>query len=115
MAPMAEGLRITTGAELSAPGAGLTPIQLKSAEAAARSLIDLGAAVEPEPWLGTRPCMTDMLPVLGPAEGHRGLWMHFGHGHQGFTLGPATARMLAELMSGEQPLVDPTAYRPDRF
>jgi D-lysine oxidase len=115
MAPMAEGLRITTGAELSAPGAGLTPIQLKSAEAAARSLIDLGAAVEPEPWLGTRPCMTDMLPVLGPAEDHRGLWMHFGHGHQGFTLGPATARILAELMSGEQPLVDPTAYRPDRF
>ena len=115
MAPMAKGLRITTGAELSAPDAGLTPIQLESAEAAARTLIDLGAPVEPEPWLGTRPCMTDMLPVLGPATPHPGLWMHFGHGHQGFTLGPTTARILAELMSGETPVVDPAAYRPDRF
>jgi D-amino-acid dehydrogenase len=115
MAPMAKGLRITTGAELSAPNAGLTPIQLASAEAAARKLIDLGKPVEPEPWLGTRPCMTDMLPVLGPAAGKPGLWMHFGHGHQGFTLGPATARILAELMSGEEPVVDASAYRPDRF
>jgi D-amino-acid dehydrogenase len=115
MAPMAKGVRITTGAELAAPDAGLTPIQLKSAEAAARSLIDLGAPVEPEPWLGTRPCMTDMLPVVGAAAGRPGLWMHFGHGHQGFTLGPITARLLAELMSGEEPVVDPAAYRPDRF
>jgi D-amino-acid dehydrogenase len=115
MAPMEKGLRITTGAELSAPDAGLTPIQLASAERAARELIDLGKPVEPEPWLGTRPCMTDMLPVLGPAAGRAGLWMHFGHGHQGFTLGPVTARILAELMSGEGPVVDPSPYRPDRF
>jgi D-amino-acid dehydrogenase len=115
MAPMAKGLRITTGAELSAPDAGLTPIQLELAEAAARKLIDLGKPVEPEPWLGTRPCMTDMLPVFGPARGQAGLWMHFGHGHQGFTLGPTTARILAEMMSGEEPAVDPYAYRPDRF
>jgi D-amino-acid dehydrogenase len=41
--------------------------------------------------------------------------MHFGHGHQGFTLGPVTARIVAELMSGETPSVDATVYRPDRF
>jgi D-amino-acid dehydrogenase len=115
MAPMAKGLRITTGAELSTPDAGLTPIQLELAEAAARKLIDLGKPVEPEPWLGTRPCMPDMLPVLGRARAHPRLWMHFGHGHQGFTLGPTTARILAEMMSGEEPAVDPYAYRPDRF
>jgi D-amino-acid dehydrogenase len=115
MAPMTNGVRITTGAELSAPDAGLTPVQLGSAEAAARKLIDLGSPVEAEPWLGTRPCMVDMLPVLGPAAGQPGLWMNFGHGHQGFTLGPVTARIVAEMMSGEVPVVDPRAYRPDRF
>jgi D-amino-acid dehydrogenase len=41
--------------------------------------------------------------------------MNFGHGHQGFTLGPVTARIVAEMMSGEVPVVDPRAYRPDRF
>jgi D-amino-acid dehydrogenase len=70
---------------------------------------------EPEPWLGTRPCMPDMLPVVGQAARHKGLWLHFGHGHQGFTLGPATGRILAELMSGEAPSVDVAACAPARF
>jgi D-amino-acid dehydrogenase len=59
--------------------------------------------------------MPDMLPLLGRAPRHDGLWLHFGHGHQGFTLGPTTGRMLAELMSGEQPIVEASAFRPDRF
>ncbi|MCP3441123.1 FAD-dependent oxidoreductase [Bradyrhizobium sp. CCGUVB14] len=115
MAPMAKGIRITTGAELTSPDAPATPIQLRHAEAAARELLDLGTRVEPEPWFGTRPCTPDMLPVLGVAPRHRGLWMNFGHGHQGFTLGPATGRLLAEIMSGEAPAVDAVPYRPDRF
>jgi D-lysine oxidase len=115
MAPMAKGIRITTGAELTSPDAPATPVQLASAEASARELLDLGTRVEPKAWYGTRPCTPDMLPVLGPAAGHRGLWMNFGHGHQGFTLGPATGRLLAELMSGETPSIDASPYRPDRF
>jgi D-amino-acid dehydrogenase len=90
-------------------------VQLGRAEAVARKVISLGPGIEANPWLGTRPCMPDMLPVMGPAVRHKGLWMHFGHGHQGFTLGPVTGRILAELMSGEPPLVEATAYRPDRF
>ncbi len=115
MGPMAKGIRITTGAELTGPEALATPVQLASAEASARELIDLGKRVEPEPWFGTRPCTPDMLPVVGPAPRHRGLWMNFGHGHQGFTLGPATGRLLAEMMSGETPAVDPKPYGAERF
>ncbi|HLH87143.1 MAG TPA: FAD-binding oxidoreductase [Xanthobacteraceae bacterium] len=115
MAPMRRGVRITTGAELTAPDGKSDPMQLVRAEQAARQLIDLGQAVEPEPWFGTRPCMPDMLPVIGPATRHQGLWLNFGHGHQGFTLGPITGRLIAELMSGEPPIVDPYPYRPDRL
>ncbi|MCA6121588.1 FAD-binding oxidoreductase [Bradyrhizobium sp. WSM 1704] len=115
MAPMAKGIRITTGAELTSPDAPATPIQLDHAEAAARGLLEIGRRVEPEPWFGTRPCTPDMLPVLGPAPRHRGLWVNFGHGHQGFTLGPATARLLAETMNGETSMVDASPYRIDRF
>jgi D-amino-acid dehydrogenase len=115
MAPMTRGMRIATGAELAAPDAELSPAQLVHAERAARELIDLGRPVEAEPWLGTRPCMPDMLPVVGRAPKHRGLWLHFGHGHQGFTLGPTTGRLIAELMSSETPVVDPFPYRPDRL
>ena len=115
MAPMRQGTRITTGAEFTGPDAPPTPVQLDRAEAAARQLVDLGHRVDGDPWYGTRPCTPDMLPVLGAAPRHRGLWLNFGHGHQGFTLGPVTGRLLAELMSGESPVVDPGPYRPERF
>ena len=115
MAPMAKGLRITTGAELSGPTAEQTPVQLEHAERAAGELLDLGAPFENRPWLGTRPCMPDMLPVVGKAPRHPGLWLHFGHGHQGLTLGPTTGRLLAELMAGLTPFVDATPFKPGRF
>jgi Glycine/D-amino acid oxidases (deaminating) len=32
-----------------------------------------------------------MLPVIGKAPRHAGLWFDFGHQHHGLTLGPAPA------------------------
>lgn len=115
LAPMAKGARITTGAELAAPGAKADFSQLVHAEQVAHKLIMLGRPLEPEPGFGTRPCMPDMLPVVSAAPRHRGLWLHFGHGHQGFTLGPATGRMLAELMNDEVSMINPLPYRAERY
>jgi D-amino-acid dehydrogenase len=99
-APMRAGLRIATGADLSArPAAGM-PCQLERARAAASELLDFGAAIEPVPWSGVRPCMPDMMPAVGAAPSHQGLWFNFGHGHQGFTLGPTTGNLLADIMAG---------------
>ena len=56
-----------------------------------------------------------MLPVMGPAPRHRGLWFNFGHAHQGFTLGPVAGRLLAEMVSAEETMLDPAPYRPARF
>ncbi len=42
-----------------------------------------------------------MLPLVGPAPGTEGLWFNFGHGHQGFTLGPTAANLLAAGHDGE--------------
>ena len=115
IAPMAAGTRITTGAEFARIGAPSTPVQLDKAEQAARELIDLPQPVEAEPWLGNRPCTVDMKPVIGPAPGHSGLWFNFGHAHQGFTLGPVSGRLLAEMIEGSKPLVDPGPYASTRF
>ncbi|WP_272643663.1 NAD(P)/FAD-dependent oxidoreductase [Marinomonas mediterranea] len=52
--------------------------------------------------MGVRPCLPDMLPLVGPAPNHKGLWFNFGHGHQGFTLGPTTANILADQMEGKE-------------
>lgn len=113
--PAKRGTRVTTGAEFAKLGAAPSSRQLVGAEARARELFDLGRAVEDAPWLGNRPCTPDMLPVVGAAASHPGLWLHFGHAHQGFTLGPATGRLLAEMMNGETPYIDPHPYTPSRF
>ncbi len=115
IAPMTRGVRITTGAELTHRDAPSTPWQLARAEQSARELLDLPQPVESEPWRGARPCTPDMKPVIGAAPGRPGLWFNFGHGHQGFTLGPVSGRLLAEMISGEPPVVDPAPYAPQRL
>jgi D-amino-acid dehydrogenase len=115
LAPMAAGIRLTTGAELALQEAPATPVQLARAEAVARRLFPLGARLDAAPWLGSRPCTADMLPVIGPAPRHAGLWFAFGHGHQGLTLGPVTGRLVAEMLGGETPCVDPGPFSPARF
>ncbi len=115
LAPMSRGIRLTTGAEFAPRDAAPTPVQLARTEPAAREIFPLGERVDPEPWMGRRPCLPDMRPVIGPAARHPGLWFAFGHNHHGFTLGPVTGRLLAEMMTGERPFTDPKPYRADRF
>jgi D-amino-acid dehydrogenase len=112
---MTKGIRLTTGAEFARRDAPPTPIQLDRIEPAARKLFPLEARVDETPWLGRRPCLPDMLPAIGPVPGLKGLWADFGHHHLGFTLGPVTGRLLAEMMTGETPFTDPSPYRVERF
>jgi D-amino-acid dehydrogenase len=115
IAPMTKGIRLTTGAEFAGRDSPQSPIQLGRAENAAHEIFPLGDRMDAEPWLGRRPCMPDMVPVIGSTPGRKGLWLAFGHHHLGFTLGPATGRLLAEMMTGEKPFTDPAPYRVDRF
>lgn len=115
LAPMRAGVRLTTGAEFAANDAPPTPIQLERAEPVARGLLPLAERVEDTSWMGVRPCTPDMLPIIGQLPGQKGAWCAFGHAHQGLTLGPTTGRLLAEMMTGEAPFLDPTPYRAGRF
>jgi len=113
--PMAAGLRLTTGAELALVDAPSTPRQLALAEAVARQTFPLGERLDAEPWVGARPCMPDMKPVFGAVPGQADMWCAFGHGHQGFTLGPVTGELLAAMMTGASPRVDVAPFAPGRF
>lgn len=110
LVPMARGIRLTTGAEFAERDAPKTPVQIERAEPIARTLFALGERLDPEPWMGLRPCMPDMMPVIGPAPRHERLWFAFGHAHHGLTLGPVTGRLIAEMMTGAPPVIDPIPY-----
>jgi D-amino-acid dehydrogenase len=115
LAPMNRGIRLTTGVEFARRDAPPNPIQIEQALPRAHALFPLGEAVDTKPWKGARPCLPDMVPVIGKAPRHAGLWFDFGHQHHGLTLGPATGRLLAEMMTGETPFADPTPYAAARF
>jgi D-amino-acid dehydrogenase len=115
IAPMTRGIRLTTGAELAHRDAPRTPTQLDAVEPIARRLFPLGTRIDNEPWMGRRPCTSDMMPIIGPAQRHDNLWLAIGHAHHGLTLGAVTGRLLAEMITGEPPFVDPYPFRAGRF
>jgi len=113
--PMEQGIRVTTGAEFAARDAPPTPVQFDRVLPRARELFPLGDTVEPQPCMGSRPCFADSRPVISRAPNQRGLWLAYGHGHWGLSLGPATGRLLAEMMTGARPFCDPAPYAAERF
>lgn len=115
MSPMQRGIRVTTGVEWAAENARPTPVQLKQVEPRVREAVTLKQQVDNEPWLGRRPCMPDSLPVIGMATRHANLWLAFGHGHMGFSMGPVTGRLIAEMISGTRPIIDTAPFGLSRF
>lgn len=113
--PMEHGIRLTTGVEFAPRDAPPTPVQFGNLMPAARELFPLGEPVEAQPWLGARPCFPDSRPVLGRAPGLSGLWLACGHAHWGLTLGPATGRLIAEMLTDATPFCDPKPYGAERF
>lgn len=67
------------------------------------------------PWTGFRPMMADELPVIGRSPRLKNLFLAFGHGMLGLSMSAATGRLVAELVAGLSPHVDPAPYRPQRF
>jgi D-amino-acid dehydrogenase len=115
LAPMARGIRMTTGAEFARRDAPPDYTQVDASEPVARKLFPLGERLDARPWMGRRPCLPDMLPIIGAAPRHRGVWFNFGHQHHGLTLSASSGRLLAEMMTGEAPFADPKPFRIERF
>lgn len=115
LAPMAQGLRLTTGVELNAQHAPAHQGQLEAAERAAREAMPLGERTPDPDWLGSRPTLPDCRPMIGECPGHASLWLALGHQHIGFSTGPGTGELLAQQMLGEPHAIDPHPFRPQRF
>jgi D-amino-acid dehydrogenase len=67
------------------------------------------------PWCGLRPCSPDGLPYLGRTRKFTNLTVACGHAMMGLSLGPITGRLVAEMLSDEQPSLDLNLLNPDRY
>ncbi len=61
-------------------------------------------------WAGLRPGSPDGIPHIGMHSRVEGLYISVGHFRNGVAMGPASARLLVDLMLGREPIVDPTPY-----
>ena len=66
-------------------------------------------------YSGFRPYCPDHLPVIGPDPRVPGLLHACGHEGAGIGLAPGTGRMIAAMLAGSSPDVDPSAFDPSRF
>ena len=64
-------------------------------------------------WCGFRPWLPDGLPAVGPTEDR--LWTSCGHEGSGVALGPISGLLLAQLITGQPPVCDPSPVDPRRF
>lgn len=115
MAPMRQGIRITSGVELVDRDAPKNFSQIKTAVADAKMGYEMTAELDDEPWMGRRPTLVDSLPIIGPAPRHSGLWFNFGHQHIGLSMGPGSGQAIAAMMDGKAPPLDVTPFSAERF
>ncbi|RYY92246.1 MAG: FAD-dependent oxidoreductase [Comamonadaceae bacterium] len=98
--PMEDGLRVGGTVEIGGLNA---PPDARRAAVLGRIARDTFRGLDALPtrsWMGHRPCMPDSVPVVGPADGHAGLWIATGHGHLGLTDSLNTAQRIADGVLG---------------
>ena len=66
-------------------------------------------------WAGLRPSSPTGVPYIGKIPKLDNVWANFGHFRNGLCMGPASARLLRQLMLQQPPLIDPAAYTTARL
>jgi D-amino-acid dehydrogenase len=67
-----------------------------------------------ERWTGWRPMTPDSIPIIGRVPRWDNVFVAAGHNMLGLSMAPATGKLVAELVSGNKPHLDPGPYSLDR-
>ena len=113
LTPMDQGIRATTGSNITVRERPPNPVQLDKLKALMRRTFPLGEELLDAPWMGRRISTPDSLPLIGPLTDRPGLFIATGHGHLGLTLAPVTAEWLADEIEGN-PSPSCRPFYPDR-
>ena len=115
MTPMKSGLRITGIAEFGGLEAPPDTRRFEQILNHARAVLPGLICNNRSEWMGHRPSTPDSLPILDRSPRFPNVFYAFGHGHFGLGLGAISGRLVAELVTGAPPIVDPRPYRASRF
>jgi D-amino-acid dehydrogenase len=68
-----------------------------------------------EEWVGMRPMLYDDLPIIDRTSNPRNLIVATGHGMAGISMATGTGKLVAEIIAGQEPHIDPSAFSIKRF
>lgn len=112
----ADGYRLGSTMEFSGYDSTLNSTRLDALERGARAYLREPIGPERrEEWFGWRPMTYDDVPIIGRAPGHRHLWLATGHGMLGVSMSTGTGQLIADLIAGRAPAIDPAPYGAERF
>ncbi len=107
-------LRVGGVAELSGFDSTLRAAQIGAIRAETEALFpSLRGLAEPTPWCGFRPMTPDGRARIGAAPGLDGVWLNLGHGSNGWTQAAGAGQLVADLMTGRSPSINPAPYEPN--
>jgi glycine/D-amino acid oxidase-like deaminating enzyme len=66
-------------------------------------------------WAGLIDVTPDAVPVISPVQALPGFFLASGFSGHGFGIGPASGRLIADLVAGDRPIVDPAPFRFERL
>lgn len=114
--PMTDAYRLGSTMEFAGYDATLNPKRLELLRKGARHYLHEPEA-EPvlEQWYGWRPMTPDSVPILDRSPAMANVWIAAGHNMLGLSMATGTGKLMAELVSGATPHVDPKPYRVGRF
>jgi glycine/D-amino acid oxidase-like deaminating enzyme len=95
-----------------APDQAVLDKALANVKAAYPVLRDVKVA---ERWAGMIDTTPDAIAVISPVEALPGFYLATGFSGHGFGIAPAAARLAADLITGDPPLVDPSPFRYSRL
>jgi D-amino-acid dehydrogenase len=114
--PFASGYRIGSTMEFAGYDDRMNRdrLQLLKDGAAAYLRDPIGDTVQEE-WWGWRPMVFDGNPVIDFAPAAGNVLIAAGHGMLGLSQATGTGKLVAEMLNGEKPHIDPAAYSLKRF
>ena len=113
--PMQSGYRLGSMMELNGYDTRIKPRRLKLLrKAAEKYLHEPHADPVEEEWYGWRPMTSDGVPFIDRLPGLENAWVAAGHNMLGLSMAPATGQLVAELVDGVKPSIDPAPYRIER-
>ena len=110
--PFEEGYRVGSTMEFSGYDTSLNRARLNYLRSgAAEYLHEPTAEPVEEEWYGWRPMTADGIPYIDRSPRFGNVWIAAGHSMLGISMGTRTGKLVAELITGAKPHVDPALYR----